>query len=277
MFKTIVIGVDGRAGAQDPIALARRLAVAGSQLTGVAIADGSPTMADAEAALHRSLEAHPDIDSRVFVSDSVQRGLHECALSMQADLLVLGSSHRGLIGRLLLGDDARRTLHDAPCPVALAPHGFAEADATALQTIGVGYDAGDAAQAALALARAVGRDTNATVRVEQVIAESPSAAFVAASGSAKDARERELFLAQEKLDALEGVSARARAGEATGALLEFAQGVDLLVLGLGHHNAAARLILGSVADEISGRCPSPLLLVPPASVTAPSAPAVPAT
>jgi nucleotide-binding universal stress UspA family protein len=274
MFKTIIIGVDGREGSKDALALARRLAGAGSRLTAVAIADGSPDIEAADTALRATLDGYPDIDSRVFVATSVHEGLHECARSMQADLLVLGSTHRGLVGRLLLGDDARRTLHDAPCPVALAPHGFGAVGGEArLQTVGVGYDTGEAAQAALALAREIGEDAHAAVRVEQVLAERPSAAWIVASGSAKEARERELFLAQEKLDALEGVSARARGGEPTDALLEFAEEVDLLVLGLGHHNAAARLVLGSVADEISGRCPRPLLLVPPAPVGEPAVPA----
>lgn len=40
-------------------------------------------------------------------SPFVGRGLHELAEDLHADLLVVGSSGRGLLGRVLLGDDPR--------------------------------------------------------------------------------------------------------------------------------------------------------------------------
>ena len=44
---------------------------------------------------------------------SVGNGLHQLAEDYNADLIVVGSSSRGLIGRVLVGDDARGTVSGA--------------------------------------------------------------------------------------------------------------------------------------------------------------------
>jgi nucleotide-binding universal stress UspA family protein len=50
--------------------------------------------------------------------------LQRVAIAEQADLIVLGSSHRGALGRVLVGSVTQETLHEASCPVAIAPVGF---------------------------------------------------------------------------------------------------------------------------------------------------------
>ena len=57
---------------------------------------------------------------------SVGSGLHQLGTDYGADLLVVGSSSRGPVGRVLAGDDARGTVSGAACPVAVAPHAYAE-------------------------------------------------------------------------------------------------------------------------------------------------------
>jgi nucleotide-binding universal stress UspA family protein len=69
----------------------------------------------------------------------VGRGLHELREVIEADLLVVGSSRRGLLGRVLIGDDTRAALNGAPCAVAIAPTGFASEPAV-MRKVGVGYD-----------------------------------------------------------------------------------------------------------------------------------------
>src|ERR687885_718966 len=68
------------------------------------------------------------------------RALHELAERESAALLVLGSSHRSAVGRVLAGTTAERLLHGSPCPVAVAPRGFATSEAHGFATIGVAYD-----------------------------------------------------------------------------------------------------------------------------------------
>jgi nucleotide-binding universal stress UspA family protein len=70
MFDKVLIGVDGRSGGRDAIALAAQRRVAGGQAETVVRLDGPPG-----------------------------RGLHQIAEHEHADLLVVGSSHRGALGR----------------------------------------------------------------------------------------------------------------------------------------------------------------------------------
>lgn len=55
---------------------------------------------------------------------------------------MVGSTHRGSLGRVLVGDADLRTLHSARCPVAVAPRAFAGRAGT-VETIGVGFDGGE--------------------------------------------------------------------------------------------------------------------------------------
>jgi hypothetical protein len=82
----------------------------------------------------------------------VGRGLHLLAEHRGADLLVVGSSRHGVLGRVLMGDDARASLNGTPSAVAVAPLGYAHA-ANRINTIGVGLDASDESKLALRAAR----------------------------------------------------------------------------------------------------------------------------
>ena len=55
---------------------------------------------------------------------SVADTLSRAATERRADLLVLGSSHRGALGRVLIGSVSEETLHGAPCAAAIAPAGY---------------------------------------------------------------------------------------------------------------------------------------------------------
>ena len=78
------------------------------------------------------------------------RGLHDLARERAADLIVVGCSRRALLGRILLGDDARASLDGAPCAVAIAPRGYADRPAPLVE-LGVGYDRSTESDHALAV------------------------------------------------------------------------------------------------------------------------------
>lgn len=69
-----------------------------------------------------------------------------------ADLLVVGSSRRGLLGRVLLGDDTRAALNGAPCAVAVAPSGYCQ-EPDLMREIPVGCNASAESEHALTVAR----------------------------------------------------------------------------------------------------------------------------
>ena len=67
-----------------------------------------------------------DLDMTVLVhqSTSIPTGLTELAAEHKADLVVVGSSSSGLLGRVGLGSVTERLVHTAAVPVAIAPRGY---------------------------------------------------------------------------------------------------------------------------------------------------------
>ena len=114
MFDTILVGVDARDGGRDALALAGRLAPAfGGRLVAVhAYPDeyfiSRSLDADFDAALHKAametLEtelARAGVSARpvAAMDSSPARAIHREAEREHADLIVVGSSHRGRLGR----------------------------------------------------------------------------------------------------------------------------------------------------------------------------------
>jgi nucleotide-binding universal stress UspA family protein len=166
MFHTVLIGVDERPGGRDAIALGRELLAEGGELTLAHVHLGeakptrgtSPAFEAAERERSRQLleaaRAQTGVDAQfAWVGrPSVGRGLHELAERRGADLLVVGSTSRGLFGRVLIGDDTRDALNGAPCAVAVAPTGYSERPVH-WREIGVGYDGSPESEHALGVAR----------------------------------------------------------------------------------------------------------------------------
>jgi len=139
MFDNVLIGVDGRAGGRDAIALAIRLAAPSASLT-FAHVDAGPfswrghcigeeRVFDRSASMLAAERERAGIPAAIVCvgGRTPAQGLHDLARERAADLIVVGSSRHGPLGRVLLGDDARESLDGAPCAVAIAPHGYAEA------------------------------------------------------------------------------------------------------------------------------------------------------
>src|SRR6476659_5574873 len=70
------------------------------------------------------LPADVGISVLVHQSTSVPTGLTDLAAAQQADLVVVGSSSSGLLGRVALGSVTNRLVHTAAVPVAIAPRGY---------------------------------------------------------------------------------------------------------------------------------------------------------
>jgi nucleotide-binding universal stress UspA family protein len=82
---------------------------------------------DAEAVLAEARAFLPDdldVSFSAVECESPLHGLCELALSAPADLLIVGSSHRGRFKRLLQHSMARKLLRDSPCALAVAPRGL---------------------------------------------------------------------------------------------------------------------------------------------------------
>src|SRR3954453_462382 len=151
----IVVGVERSECSRDALALAGTLARetgCGLILVAVHPADARPATMErrhylralgkaAEAALECA--ARPffgiRVQSRAVACNSVARGLQQVARSDAALAIVIGSSQRSPVGRIVLGSVGRRLLDEASCSVAIAPRGYREAASDRIARIGVGY------------------------------------------------------------------------------------------------------------------------------------------
>jgi nucleotide-binding universal stress UspA family protein len=275
MFKNVLVGVDGREGGRDAIALASRLAGEDAQITLAHVHSGelNPLHAitpgllaqeeqAADALLEREREqggVRAELLSLVAVSPG--RGLHQQAEQQGADVIVVGSTRRGVLGRATLGDDARAALNGAPCAIAIAAGGYAE-HPTPIARVGVGYDGSPEATAALAKAREVAAATRASLSALEVVSI-PSYAFtgLVATGIGETI---DLMLqeANERMKALPDVDGRAIYGLVGEELAAFGDELDLLVVGSRNYGPIRRLVVGSTSDylERHGRCS--LLVLP---------------
>lgn len=154
MSNEIVIAYDGSPQGEDALALGRVLAdVLGAEILVVAVAsypgylmdrESLDTIADEETRplLAKAAErlAGLEVETRSLVSDSTTRALDDLAETEKPAAIVIGSSHRGPVGRVLLGGVGTSLLSGAPCAVAVAPAGYAGRAGRGLLRAGVAYD-----------------------------------------------------------------------------------------------------------------------------------------
>jgi nucleotide-binding universal stress UspA family protein len=281
VFNKIIVGVDGREGGRDALALAARLArLFGGDLVAVhaypyELFSHRGTTPDLESIVHASaqdtvagelervgVEAHtvaqPD--------GSPGRALHLAAKRHHGDLIVVGSAHHGPIGRVLAGDVTMGTLHGARCPVVVAPRDYAERG-DEMQAIGVAYDGSAEARAAVELARALATAGNASLRVIRVLEPAaPGGSALAYRPDWAERAEERREEAQEQLDVVLAELGEIATGEVVignpATELAFAGNhLDLLVTGSRGYGPARRLMLGSTSTRLVREAPCPVLVL----------------
>jgi nucleotide-binding universal stress UspA family protein len=279
MFKNVIVGVDGSPNGRDAIALASRLTDPDGRMTLVHVYSGllrpsaavtlRPAYEDADASI-KLLErerADSGVDAEIasVVALSPGRGLHEQAERQRADLIVVGSCGRGLLGRVLVGDDARAALNGAPCATAIAARSFATQDGP-FERIGVGYDETPESDAALAAAREIAAASGAGLHALQAVSL-PIYAYSALMLGVAVGAEDPLEDANARLAALPGVDGRAARGYAGEELAIFSGSLDLLVVGSRSYGPVRRLVLGSTANHLERFARCSLLVLPRTAVT----------
>ncbi|HEU4976966.1 MAG TPA: universal stress protein [Baekduia sp.] len=278
MFQNVIVGVDGREGGRDAIALARALGPAGITLVASYPAERTRWRGavegyfellrkDADELLEQTRrETGVEADVVACPDPSPARAIQRLAAERGADLIVIGSAHHGPVARLLLGDVGRGVLHGAPCPVAVAPRGFAGSDGE-IRRVGVGFDDSDEARAALALAAEIAGDRSGVLTVHSAWDVSPVLfTGVAYSPSLDDVLEAERAHATEAVDAALADLPRAgreiARGRAEEVLEAAAENADLLVVGSRGWGPARRIAVGSTSDHLVHHAACPVLVVP---------------
>jgi nucleotide-binding universal stress UspA family protein len=269
MFTTVLVGVDGHRGGRDALALAGQLLAHGGNLTLAHVYPGDPRLQRSapleykRVARERAVavlsqarrEAAVTPDLRSVESPSPGRGLHELAAATGADLLVVGSSHRGVLGRVLVGDDTHAALNGAPCAVAIAPSGYADR-LVPIHEIGVAYNGSPESEHAVDVARVLAAEYGARLSACEAVAL-PVYAFVGGPVPVNGTADVLLTEARERIEALGGVEPHTGYGNVVDELSAYSTSVDLLVVGSRGYGPLGRLVHGSTSTRLarSARCP----------------------
>lgn len=273
MFTNVLVGIDGKGGGRDSIALATHLADPSAKLTLVHVHAGRlrpvravspPLIREEREASHALLEherATVGVEADLLSVEALSpgRGLHEQADRLNADLLVVGSCSHGVLGRAMLGDDTRASLNGAPCPVAIAATGYAE-HPTAFSKIGVAYDGSPESRAALDAADRLVRTNGGQVYARQVVSI-PAYAYSAAIATG-DVLDEMIEQAQTELEKLPDVKGKVVGGIPGEELVAFGDEVDLLVTGSRGYGPLKRVMLGSTSDYLQRHAHCSLLVLP---------------
>lgn len=281
MFSTIVVGVDGREGGRDALALGERLrAIFSGDLIAVHaypydwfVSRGEN--ADFESIMHTNASdmvagelEHMGVEAKAVAmpDGSPARALHKAAKWHDAHVIVVGSDQHGPIGRVLAGDVTLGTLHGALCPVVVAPRRYAE-HTRDLETIGVGYDGSPEAHAAARLARDLAVATGARLRVISVLEPPPpGGGWLTYDPDWTENADAVRAEAQRQLDELlaelgEIASGEVVIGDPANELSYAANEFDLLVTGARDYGPFRRVMLGSTSSKLVHRAPCPVLVL----------------
>jgi nucleotide-binding universal stress UspA family protein len=274
----LLVGYDGSEGGRDALELARVLgSVEESSALIVAVMPYAPlpigftelerdAAEQAEPLLDEARERLDglEVETRAFGGGSPAGVITDMAEAGGADAIVLGSPHRGAIGRALIGSVAEGVLHGAPCAAVVAPRGYTGSGHPPFATIAVAYDGTPEAKAALARARALAEESRAALRLLTVVA--PPIALPGAAGyTPVNPPDPDKVISEGVAAAGDAVPVAGQRldGPPAQALAEACEdGVDLLVAGSRGYGPMTRLLLGSVSSRLVVIAPCPVLVVP---------------
>jgi nucleotide-binding universal stress UspA family protein len=281
----LLVGFDERRGSNDALVFARLLArvadadlVVGTVIEDAAIASSAHASPDAVARAAESIHAQAraafagsrlEVSYRAAGGEAPAPGLLDLAAAEEADLIVIGSTHRGALGRLALGTTADALIRRRACPFAVAPRGYADAPDPDLQLIGLAYDGSlesrRAAQVAIGLALA----SSAPIRIFGVREPLTSALVPTATIPAADEVHKRL---ERRIDALIDSLPAAIGGQkvmlqgdtATALLDQGTLAASVMVFGCQGFGRVLRTLVGSVTSKVVRAAPWPVIVVPEA-------------
>jgi nucleotide-binding universal stress UspA family protein len=276
--RPLIVALDGRDHDSDALALARTLqATLGGWLLIAHVIPPAPlgrgmveyeflARQEGRELLARAAEASGSAaETRLLETWPAASALAQLADDHGASMLVLGASHRGAVGSVVPGRTASHLVARTPCPIAVAPAGYANAGTTSISTIGVAYDG--TSEADLALAAAIGAASKLAVPVRlyhamHAISDDPSWDLF---------RRNMQRIAQRILDrGLQHVPSDLRAtslvleGDAAEVVAAAAASDDigLLYVGSRGYGSLRELVVGGVVGGLLHAARCPLVIVP---------------
>lgn len=270
----IIAAVNDRAEAEDAFLLASEFArLTDAELDVAAVLDYTPTPIDIkgyEVVLRRQFdqifERLPQLEysPHRLTSPSTPRALSELAETLEAEMIVLGSTHRGALGRVMPGSVGERLLSGGPCPIAIAPRGYRNATHR-FERIGVGFDGGPEAGIALTLANQLATAAGTHLRLIAVQAPIPALGELTPPADYYETLREQLEATLEE-GAARVTEAQAEtallAGDPASRLAEASAELDALVVGSRGYGPIRRALLGGVASPLMRMAECPTIVVP---------------
>jgi nucleotide-binding universal stress UspA family protein len=235
------------------------------------VADASGVLAE----VRRELDGEEiSVECRELENTSAARALHEAGEAEDAGLLVVGSTRRGAVGRVLPGSTAERLMHGAPCPIAIVPHEW-EAGA-GLNTIGVAYVDTEEGREALRGAHALARRAGAKLRVLTAVKAGvalfgetvagtevrPGKGIADLEGEMRVRAEGSLRDAAAALDGDVVVETDAFVEDPADVLIRVSEHLDLLVSGSRGYGPLRAVLLGGVSRRLAAEAQCPVIVLP---------------
>lgn len=215
-----------------------------------------------------------DISVVVHQSTSIPRGLMELADHHEAELVVVGSSSSGLLGKVALGSVTDRLVHTAAVPVAIAPRGY-PASPLPIQRLTASYGGAADAVGLITTTAELAKRWSTRMRIASFTVRPLRMFGGTIESSAEDLVVRQWT--RKTMDAALAQLNEARASVAipdvdvvVGAGTDWREAVDgitwesgdMLLLGSGAAGPMAQVFLGSAASKIIRHAPVPVMIVP---------------
>jgi nucleotide-binding universal stress UspA family protein len=268
-MSTIVIGFDGGRESCDALRLGSELAHSmGAELI---VAAASPPDQFSSSEAQRFVEIfdrarqelpHRDFAMRELRGVAPAAGLKDLASREEADLVVVGSTHRGKLGRVVPGSVVERLLSGSPCPVAVAPRDYARGEHFGLGLVGVAFDGSPESELALRYAAQLATRLHAKLRVITIVADvgrtDDSTLDAVVDDRAHEVNEHALAELPPWLTAETALEP----GDPARALARHGVDLDLLVIGSRGYGPLRRTLLGGVSADVMRTAPCPVLAVP---------------
>jgi nucleotide-binding universal stress UspA family protein len=206
-------------------------------------------------------------EMRLVTDRSPAKGLEELANDEGAGMVIVGSSERSRLERVLAGSVAETLFSGAPVPVAIAPRGFGGRPTVSFDVIGCGFNGSAEARAALDLAHDFAARRGARLRLLGI---HPPLAFPGVSSGAlkyqsvddalRESLRQQLDEAASALD--QNIETRLLDGNPASALIEHSEQLDLLVVGSRGFGPVRSVVLGSVSRALAREAACPVVVVP---------------
>jgi len=275
---SVIVGLEGRERDPDALALARTLHKAlGGRLVLAHVIPPPPlgrgmteyawqARRDGRDLLARAAEeSGVPSQTRLLETWPAAFALAQLAEDHRASMLVLGSSHRGTVGRIVPGGVASHLLSRAPCAIAVAPVSYARLSPRSGAVIGVAYDRTSEADLALAAAASAASKLGVPLRLYHAMPEISNApAWDEIRGHIKDSAQRILGTGLAQLSPELDATSQVVEGDVADVIAEAASADDVALLYVGSrgYGPLREALFGGVAGALLRTARCPLVIVP---------------